>query len=108
MRRRNIYYQDQWLFGSQAVVDNLVDDLAFTLLVPVLVPGRDDICGGIVDRMKLVQLGLDDAGPGILIHDLRTVLAEKQNLMSLEDPARNPSSAVVLLGQGKITGEWEC
>lgn len=34
----NIYYQDVELFGSQSVVDQLVDDLAYTLQL-----GRADL-----------------------------------------------------------------
>ncbi|KAF6840590.1 meiosis-specific topoisomerase spo11 [Colletotrichum plurivorum] len=36
LTKRNIYYQSQGLFGKQAVVDNLIDDMAYTLGV-----GRD-------------------------------------------------------------------
>lgn len=38
MAYSNLYYQDADLFGSQAVVDQLVDDLAYTLGV-----GREDL-----------------------------------------------------------------
>ncbi|WQF79407.1 Putative spo11/DNA topoisomerase VI subunit A, spo11/DNA topoisomerase VI, subunit A [Colletotrichum destructivum] len=53
--RRSIYYQDEHLFKQQSIVDNLVDDLAYTLGL-----GREDL--GIVATSK----GLV-AGP-ILIH----------------------------------------
>lgn len=36
--KRSIYYQDVELFGSQGIVDNIVDNLAFTLGV-----GRGDL-----------------------------------------------------------------
>ncbi|UQC82028.1 type IIB DNA topoisomerase [Colletotrichum lupini] len=48
--KRNIYYQDTDLFKRQSIVDNLVDDLAFTL-----------------------GLGREDLGIGILIPSARTV-----------------------------------
>ena len=89
--------------------DRRGNDLARSLLVPVLVPGGDDVVGGgLIDSVKLVQLRLDDVGPVIFVHNLGTILAEKKNLMGLEDSTRHPSSAVVLLGQGEITGEREC
>lgn len=85
------------------------DDLASSLLIPVLIPGRDDMIGsGLINRVKLVQLRLDDVVPVIFVDNLGAVLSEKDNFVSLEDPTRNPSSAVVLLGQGKVTGERKC
>lgn len=85
------------------------DDLASSLLIPVLIPGRDDMIGGsLINRVQLVQLRLDDVVPVIFVDNLSAVFSEENNFVSLEDPARNPSGAVVLLGQGKVTGEREC
>lgn len=90
------------------VRDGRRDDLALSLFIPVLVPGRDDAAlGGLIDRVELVQLRLDELGPDILVDNLGAVLAEEQNLVGLENPTRGPNSAVVLLGQGDITGEGE-
>lgn len=90
------------------VRDGRRDNLALSLLIPVLIPGRDDAAlGGLIDRVELVQLRLDEVGPHILVDDLGSVLAEEQNLVGLENPTRGPNSAVVLLGQGDITGKGE-
>ncbi|EFQ34246.1 type IIB DNA topoisomerase [Colletotrichum graminicola M1.001] len=48
--KRNIYYQDENLFKKQSVVDNLVDDLAYTLGL-----GREDL--GIVATGKGLVAG---------------------------------------------------
>ncbi|GKT79861.1 type IIB DNA topoisomerase [Colletotrichum tofieldiae] len=47
---RSIYYQDEELFKQQSVVDNLVDDLAYTLGI-----GREDL--GIVATGKGLVVG---------------------------------------------------
>ncbi|OBR11595.1 Type IIB DNA topoisomerase [Colletotrichum higginsianum IMI 349063] len=49
-KRRSIYYQDEHLFKQQSIVDNLVDDLAYTLGL-----GREDL--GIVATSKGLVAG---------------------------------------------------
>ncbi|KAK1637656.1 Spo11/DNA topoisomerase VI subunit A [Colletotrichum phormii] len=77
--KRNIYYQDTDLFKRQSTVDNLVDDLAYTLGL-----GREDL--GIVAASKglvsgpiilrsgtLSEVDASSSGDGILIPSVRSV-----------------------------------
>ncbi|KXH68386.1 type IIB DNA topoisomerase [Colletotrichum salicis] len=77
--KRNIYYQDTDLFKRQSIVDNLVDDLAYTLGL-----GREDL--GIVAASKglvsgpiilrsgtLSEVDALSTGDGILIPSVRSV-----------------------------------
>ncbi|KAI5859521.1 DNA topoisomerase IV, alpha subunit [Durotheca rogersii] len=78
--KRNIYYQNPDLFGSQRYVDNLIDDIAFTFGV-----GRDALNvvaaskGLIAGRISLVLTdgstldGSCDGGNGILIPHIGTI-----------------------------------
>ncbi|KAK1537881.1 type IIB DNA topoisomerase, partial [Colletotrichum paranaense] len=74
----NIYYQDTDLFKRQSIVDNLVDDLAFTLGL-----GREDlgivaaskglVSGPIVLRSRTSVVDASSSEHGILIPSARTV-----------------------------------
>ncbi|KAI3552200.1 type IIB DNA topoisomerase [Colletotrichum abscissum] len=76
--KRNIYYQDTDLFKRQSIVDNLVDDLAFTLGL-----GREDlgivaaskglVSGPIILRSRTSEVDASSSEHGILIPSARTV-----------------------------------
>ncbi|KAK1718234.1 Spo11/DNA topoisomerase VI subunit A [Colletotrichum lupini] len=76
--KRNIYYQDTDLFKRQSIVDNLVDDLAFTLGL-----GREDlgivaaskglVSGPIILRSRTSEVNASSSEHGILIPSARTV-----------------------------------
>ncbi|KAI0135855.1 DNA topoisomerase IV, alpha subunit [Daldinia grandis] len=88
--KRNIYYQNPDLFGSQQYVDNLVDDIAFTfgvgrdaLSVGILIPHTEAILRIDIGETKWIMViekeatfrglaasgyyGLSDAGIGVLV-----------------------------------------
>ncbi|KXH45687.1 type IIB DNA topoisomerase [Colletotrichum nymphaeae SA-01] len=76
--KRNIYYQDTDLFKRQSIVDNLVDDLAFTLGL-----GREDlgivaaskglVSGPIIMRSRTSEIDAASSEHGALIPSARTI-----------------------------------
>ncbi|KAK1714542.1 Spo11/DNA topoisomerase VI subunit A [Colletotrichum acutatum] len=76
--KRNIYYQDTDLFKRQSIVDNLVDDLAFTLSL-----GREDlgivaaskglVSGPIILRSRTSEVDASSSEHGVLIPSARIV-----------------------------------
>ncbi|KAL0779992.1 hypothetical protein CaCOL14_004476 [Colletotrichum acutatum] len=76
--KRNIYYQDTDLFKRQSIVDNLVDDLAFTLSL-----GREDlgivaaskglVSGPIILRSRTSEVDASSSEHGVLIPSARSV-----------------------------------
>ncbi|PNH47833.1 hypothetical protein VD0004_g511 [Verticillium dahliae] len=80
LTKRNIFYQDVELFGSQANVDQLVDDLAFTLNL-----GRDDLnivaagkglaSGPVTIHLQNgTQVDMSSGSTGVLIPSARDVV----------------------------------
>ncbi|KAH6692444.1 Spo11/DNA topoisomerase VI subunit A [Plectosphaerella plurivora] len=79
LTKRNIYYQDVELFGSQSIVDDLVDDLAFTLDMSradlnVAAAAKGLVAGSLVMHMHASPYVLTcSSSQGLLIPPLRDI-----------------------------------
>ncbi|KAF6813237.1 meiosis-specific topoisomerase spo11 [Colletotrichum sojae] len=73
LTKRNIYYQSQGLFGKQAVVDNLIDDMAYTLGV-----GRDvfNIAGASFQGLLVTGKGYPDLNTKQFLHEVHAAKPE--------------------------------
>ncbi|CRK43964.1 hypothetical protein BN1723_005949 [Verticillium longisporum] len=77
---RNIFYQDVELFGSQANVDQLVDDLAFTLNLGrddlnIVAAGKGLVSGPVTIHLQNgTQVDMSSGSTGVLIPSARDVV----------------------------------
>ncbi|KAI0835180.1 DNA topoisomerase IV, alpha subunit [Hypoxylon sp. FL0890] len=95
--KRNIYYQNPDLFGSQQYVDNLVDDIAFTFgvgrdVLNVVAAYKGLIAGGVVIELKdNTTLSCNSDGNGALIPHVEVIrrirIGEAKWVMVIEKEA---------------------